>query len=400
MKHLPVLFLVVLLNFAAFGQDKFVPGFYVTNANDTVSGFIEYKANYNKGLKFRQQLKSPVTRLKIMEVKAFGFSDGSIYERVDVPLEDFSSSPLFVRVLVKGQLDLLSYKGNLFIGSDKKGRFKLAKGKSSSSTEGLKNYQKNTGIFNILFQDCKVVKDEAQHAKVNMSRLTELLKAYHTCVGASHHDYEARRAARSVRFGFFAGYNNSNLSFGDPIYVRNSEYLGDSNFPSSAQPSFGVMVLFPGREPSGILAIETNLIYTKADFKATSIYTNEDLSGYFIKQTSITTIDYSRLTVNAGLRITGRSNQVNPYVRFGLAYNTFLSMKADVKQTTEINSSIEEEDQKLSITKTSPGFGFGGGFKIKVKGNKALFLDVNYEYSYISYSGKITGLSGRIGFLF
>jgi hypothetical protein len=399
-KLLTTLFLGQILSFGVFAQDKFLSGFYVTNLGDTVQGLIEYRAHYRNDLKFRSHVNSPIETITTDEIKAFGFSSGSLYERLTFSLEGFPSTPIVVKVLVKGQLNLFASQSQLIIGSDSAGHFKLMKGKSSNGSEALKNYQKNTGIFNILFQDCPAVKDAAQHSKISERRLIKLLKSYHQCRGASHRAFQPVTAKSSSRFGVFAGQNIANLSFGETKDLENSGYLHNSNFSPSKQFSFGMLALFSARDPSPVVAIETGLRFTKADFKATSVYLKEDIADYYIKETSITTIDYSRLTATAGLRITGRSNKVNPFINFGLSYNVFLSMKANVNQTTQINSSTEEKNEILEFSKGAPGFWVGGGVKLKVASNKSVFLDVNYESSAVSYSGKITVFGTRLGLLF
>ena len=397
-KLLTVLFLI--LSFETFAQNRFFPGFYVTHAGDTVAGFIEYKSNYGRGPKFRKELKSSGTQLLADDIKAFGFSSGSLYERVSLSLDAFPSTPTIVKVLVKGELNLFAYQGRLIMGSENKGHFRFAKGKSSNGEEAMKSYQKNTGVFNMLFHDCPAVKEASQHTKVSERKLIELLAAYHRCRDVSHQTFKTKTLNRSSRFGLFGGQNISNLTFGPPHDIKNSSYLHNSHFASSKQLSFGMLALFSAREPSPIMAIETGLRFTTDDFKATSVYLVDDIAGYYIKETSITTIDYSRLTATTGLRITGRSNKVNPFINFGLSYNVFLSMKANVNQTTQINSSTEEKNETLEFSKGTPGFWVGGGVKLKLASNKSVFLDVNYESSSVSYSGKITVFGTRLGLLF
>ena len=400
--RLPAIFLFnACLVLTAFGQDKFAQGFYVTNEGDTVKGYIQYKESYYHGFVFRQQLKSSSIRFTIEQVKTFGFTFGNFYKRIEFSeKKDIPLTPIFVKVVVEGEVDLFVYDGNFLIGSEKLGRFRLAKGKASSEGEGIKSYQKNTGIFNMVFQDCPLVKEKAQKIPVSEGSLIGLLKEYHACRGMSYHEFHAEKTKHPNRFGFFAGESISSLSFGKPATFINESYLYNSDFGTSAKPSFGLIALFSGRKPSSIVAIQSELVYTKASFSGTWAYEDNDLAGYSIKQTSITTIDYSRLSLFGGLRLTGRSNQLNPYGSFGLSYHSFLSMKSNVNQTTEINSSVEVKNFEVLSSNGSVGFWVGGGLKKKISGRSALFLDVNYEYSPISNSGRVTVLTSRIGFLF
>src|SRR5687768_14589235 len=104
-KLLITLFLGQILSFGVFAQDKFLSGFYVTNPGDTVQGLIEYRAHYRNDLKFRSHVNSPIEIITTDEIKAFGFSSGSLYERLTFSLEGFPSTPIVVKVLVKGQLN-------------------------------------------------------------------------------------------------------------------------------------------------------------------------------------------------------------------------------------------------------------------------------------------------------
>jgi len=83
-----------------------------------------------------------------------------------------------------------------------------------------------------------------------------------------------------------------------------------------------------------------------------------------------------------------------------VAAQTFLSIHSHVHKVTEINASVEEEDSELSNDKGSFAVWAAVGLKMKVSGNKAFFVDVNYENSYVSNSGRIVGVAPRIGFVF
>jgi hypothetical protein len=83
-----------------------------------------------------------------------------------------------------------------------------------------------------------------------------------------------------------------------------------------------------------------------------------------------------------------------------VAGQRFLSLKSNVHQTTVINSSAEEEDFELPIADNSFAVWASTGIKKNISGRRALFLDVNYESSFLSNSGKISVLAVRAGFMF
>ncbi len=400
MRPLTIFFFSIFLFSRAFAQDKFGPGFYVTNTSDTVRGYIEFKGDYDQGFEFRSQLKSSSQSLSMDRVKSFGFTSGNGYDRVEnINTKDLPSTPIVVKVVVSGEVNLVMYHGRYIIGSDQRGRFMLVQEKTASSSQALKNYQTNTGIFNILLQDCPAAKEEAQKVTIDEEKLIELLKLYHTCRALPYREFPSTELKRTNHLGFFAGQTISNLSFGAPSTFVNESYLYNSDFAASSQPTFGITALFGGKGPSSKLSIQSELVYTKANFNASYTYAG-NVGGYDINQTSVTTVDYSRLSLLAGLRITGRSNTLNPYFSFGLAAQRFLSLNASVHQTTKLNTSVEVKDTDLGMSKSSFAVWAGAGIKKKTSGNKALFLEVNYENSFVSNSGKITALAVRLGFMF
>jgi hypothetical protein len=301
---------------------------------------------------------------------------------------------------VTGEIDLFASNDQYYIASEKRGRFQLAQGKAVDQGQALKNYQTNTGIFNILFQDCPSVREAAQKVTLSEENLISLISSYHTCRGVPHKEFPSKKGKRDNHLGFFAGQSISTLFFGEPnTFAKGQSYLYYSNFAASTQPTFGLTALWGGRGPSSILSIQSELIYTKANYSA-SYMVDESIPNYDIKQTYATTVDYSRLSLLAGLRITGRSNTMNPYFSFGLATQRFLSMNLHVHQTIEVNSSIEIRDYELPVSDGSFAVWTAAGVKKKILRDKFLFLDVNYESSYISYSARITALSLRAGFMF
>lgn len=396
-----ILCLCAVVSNYAVAQDKFGSGYYVTDSPDTVRGLIQYAPKYTRGFAFRSTAKSTTQRFTTDGVKAFGFTAGANFVRIDYAKEKgLPPAPIFVNVLMAGDIDLMIYQRTYLIGSEQKGRFELVDAKTSSETQAMKNYQANTGAFNILFQDCPAVKETAQKVAIRQKPLIDLLEAYHLCRDLPYKVIRTNKTRSAHQFGFFAGESFSTLSYGKSTTFVKSSYLYNTKFGKSAQPTFGLIALFAGRQPSPMLALQSELVYSKANFTGTYIYVNEDLANYYIKQTTVTTLEYSRLALRGGLRITARASTLHPYFSLGAAAQTFFAIHSHVHQVTEINVSIEDEDSELSIDKGSFAVWTAAGLKMMISGNKALFVDANYENSYISNSGRIEGVAVRIGFMF
>jgi len=401
------IFIPIMLTFSgAIAQEKFGEGYYVTNTSDTTHGYIEYKTKYRDRIKFRSASKAAIQTLPIAQVKAFGFTSGKTYRRVEYSSKtNLPASPIFVRPIIQGEVELFEYQGKIFIGSENKGRFELDGKKSSSSTDAMRSYQKNTGAFNILFQDCLAVKEVAQKTSVSEDNLVNLLRSYYECRDLPYQQYKSKKLKPMTSLGFFAGYSTASLTIGKPTEISETAYLYNSNFGPSSNPTFGIIALLGGRSPSPIISFQGGLSFTKASHQATWTYADDDFAGYSISETSVTAVKYSQLSVSAGVRLTGRSNTVNPYVSFGLAGHHFLSLEESVNQTTTINNIVvEEENFKLGMAKSSLAVLASAGLKKKILGNKALFAEANYENSYVSInapkSAKISSIALRVGLMF
>lgn len=392
-------FLLGTMVLCASAQDKFAPGFYVNQAGDTIRGLIQYQHNYGNGFTFRPELKSKSQLFTPANVKSFGFSKGKVFESVSVSIWKSPKVQVFVNVLLTGEVELYSYQRQYIIGSDSKGHFSLIKGKSTNDAEALRNYQANTGTFNILLQDCPAVKENAQKTAITNSKLLELLKAYHQCRNLPYKEIKPAPIRRASSIGFFAGQAFSSLSFDDPEVFENSSYLSNARFGTSSNVTFGFMALIGSRHPSSVVALETGLAYTSGSFDGTFVFTR-NLGGYDIRQTSVTSLEYKRLSINCGIRLTARGNKFHPYLSFGVAGQPFISMKSNVNQTTIINSSEEVENFELNTGSASFSLWAAAGLKMDLPSGHGLFIDLNYDVASVSNAGTLTTFAPRVGFFF
>ena len=316
MKFFPALFFVTVIFSQANAQDRFSKGYYVTNNADTVYGYIEYRSVYRKDVSFRSGPKARLQRLTAKEVAAFGFDTGSAYVRVNHPSKDnLAGDSIFVQPIVHGEIELYSYDGKMVIGSDKKGRFALGK-KTSNATEAVKNHQSNAVAFNVVFQDCPRVRAEAQNAPITKEAIVNLVASYHDCRGLSYTEAKAVKEKRMINVGFFAGLYSPSLSIG-PWADDKKEDAYEMKFQNASSATFGFTALFGPRSPSPILTFQTGLAFAKGEHQGKWTYTfSPQANGRIIQQTRIVSVDYSRLTVNAGARFSVRSNVLNPYFSF------------------------------------------------------------------------------------
>lgn len=265
-------------------------------------------------------------------------------------------------------------------------------------------------MFNILFQECPTVKNEAQNVQVGEENLVKLIASYHNCRGISYNHINTKAAKRMFDIGFFVGQRMSSLSFTGGDENNSVAYLGNTNFNTSSLPTFGIVSLVGGKSPSSVLSFQSGISYSQGKHLGTSTFKTEDFGGYDITQISTTHLNYSVLSLSAGLRMTMRSNKINPYVSGGVSMQKLLSLEEGVHQTTTINASVEEEEFSLGIDKeqTYGNLWAAAGVKKKVGKDMGVFAECNIDFmtlvtsqtNAININSNIMGTSIRVGLLF
>lgn len=249
-------------------QDKYGPGYYLANGIDTVRGFVEYRSNYNYRFKFKKNLKEESKTYTIDEVSQFGLDYGITYNKLDFAPDDLATKPVFAQIIIQGDITLYRYQGRLFVDGGEKKKFLLAKGKAGNTDEVQKNYQKNTGIFNILFLDCPAVKDAALKSTINTTTVSNLLIDYYYCKNRPYTKL-ANTKKKQVKYGVFVGLPSPSLSYGNT--TGRFVYLERSTFNITEQsPSFGLIRINRGRQVSSIFSLQQELHFWKTSIEGSS----------------------------------------------------------------------------------------------------------------------------------
>ncbi len=106
-----LLLILMLLLFESKAQTNFKRGYYITNSNDTIRGFIEYRSEDRNGkiCVFKTTLEKEVPR-QFYPKDILGYAIVNNYyeshQFVDKKLNEVSS---FFKVIVRGKLSLLKY---------------------------------------------------------------------------------------------------------------------------------------------------------------------------------------------------------------------------------------------------------------------------------------------------
>jgi hypothetical protein len=381
----------------SFGQKKYGPGYYVSNNGDTVKGFIEYRYNYNYSFLFRSTPREKSDKITIDDALAFQLDGGNAYQKLDFALGDLSDKPVFAQTIILGAINMYSYQGRLFVDGGGPNKFRMAKPKAKTTEETKKYYQQNVGYFNILFQDCPAVRTDAATVAISSKRLTDLITRYHQCrqIPFSH---VAARQRKRINFGVSLGVAASKIKYrliDDP----NVSYLGRSSFQDSpTSPSIALQFISRGRKLASVFSMQQELIFSNASFVGSS-NANWEGGGYEFTETSSTVIKYSKVDYRVGVRITGRSNVLNPYAAVGVAVPLILSVESKSDVTFQINDDV----QSRVVTPVAAGLSsvwVSLGISKPVGVKQHLFAEITSENGNLGNGGAYTTLSSRIGFLF
>jgi hypothetical protein len=389
------LFVLFIFNYAV-AQDKFGSGFYVNHEGDTVRGFVEYRYHYNYEFTFRSTLKGDSRTFTVDEVNHFGLDRGNKYHKIDFALGDLSPKPVFAQMLFEGDIDLYRYQGTLFIDGGGSNRFQLASRKGKNTEDATKYLQKNTGYFNILFQQCPTVAAEAAKITISSDALVYLLTNYHDCKNVPYVDH-SKKGKKQINFGLSVGMGMPSIKY---TSTSIGDYLAQTNFgPSPNSPAIGIHFISRGRKPSSVIALQQELLFSKASFSGSS-YTTWEGAGYKFTQTSTTVIKYSKLDYKIGLRLTARSNVINPYFSIGLAMTKFLNNQSKSDITFQINDDIKERVENPIPSYSVPGAWASLGLSKKVGLKHQIFFDFMAENTYLENNGNCNTLYFRFGFLY
>ena len=134
-----------------FGQDKFLPGYIVTNENDTIYGQVlnGIDSELAFGISFTDTIpNSKITKYQVSELTGFGFSNGRRFDRVNIINENDSLSSVFAKKVLTGEIDMWVWRKSgrnpdIFLRNNGNGRVAhLFKGEDTIISENGKDYKK------------------------------------------------------------------------------------------------------------------------------------------------------------------------------------------------------------------------------------------------------------------
>lgn len=379
-----VLFLFMLHQLQ--GQTNFIPGFVITNENDTLHGWINYRSDARNAKKceFKDHEKAPVQEFLPSSIKAYRFNDHKFYVSRNV-LSEGKEIPVFLEFLVNGISDLYYYSnsnGPHYL-IEKEGQLVELTDRVHYVDNNGKEYttksKKYIGQLKIAFADCQALYPIINKARLDDKSLMEVTRQYHqyVCEGDKCIIYEKKLPVIKLRAGAFASLNGSMLAFKEHPTYQNMD------FNKAVYPTAGLLLNTSLPRISEKLSIELSGEYGQAYFYGTDIHpAKTDFEEVHLH--------LDMIKAKAGIKYTYPKGKLRPTVLVG--GNLIKPIKPDGRR---IVNDLVESTVDTYILRDVPfpssllGASMALGIDYQPRSSWTSYVKLGYDYS-VGYMGVIS----------
>lgn len=230
-KKLSLIFLLSVSVFFINAQENYVPGYIITNAGDTISGFIDFRTDAMNAAKcsFKSQENAVGTIYSPGDILSYRFiPDGKYYVSHDVKIGD-QTQKIFLEYLVQGMVDLFYCRiGELkyFFWQEDGQMIEITKNPDRIDDNKIVKDNKYKGVISYYFRDYPTIRENIKKMDFDQKSFIKMAKLYHdkTCTtGEECIIYENKNPDKSyldLKFMAYAG-----LQFGTYTMIcQNDKY--------------------------------------------------------------------------------------------------------------------------------------------------------------------------------
>ena len=370
MKKILVLFITLHLFAMLYSQSNYKPGYIITNQQDTITGWINFRtdANNQKQCEFKQNLELAAKTYLPGDIAGYRFiEEGKYYVSKEIQLNE-TSQKVFLEYLVKGIMNLYYYSDEVdyYFFENQDGKMEFIS-QRPERVENLTAYKDNKykGQVRYLFRDYQPIAQKTDKLEFNQKSMINVVKEYHNEVcttGEScivfqneHPDDKGMR----LKFSAYTGLQLSNYIFFYPniIYVNGSRNNATAT-ESNISPILGVQVnvINPRWSNSFSFQLDASLSQFKGNIPTRFLRYNNS-------EGIITSYEALATSVRMGVKYTHQSmRKISPTAEAGIACS-FLS----------------ENKKVLKHTLYGYYLAVGVDYKIRSNTNQAIFIRLVYE---------------------
>ncbi len=377
-----ILFVLITFTFFQniFSQTDFRKGFIISNKNDTINGFIDYRegARKYKICDFKEFENQSVISYEPNQIKGYRYlNDKNFVSKVFVK-NDQSKEKVFFEVLVKGKVTLYKYQVAYYIQKNGEKYHELKNDFVKVEQDG-KEYHKYTNrhiaALSYLLADCPSIKEKINTIEIRERELTELIELYNVCIDDTSISFKEKKPWFKAHIGLSLGMNTSKINFSsDQQGVI--EYL-TSDFDSANSIMPGLYFDFLSPRINERIAFHVGVFFLTTTYKSYSI-----LESNHVTVRNDVLIELKQLKIPLGFRYTFPERNFTPYFNIGVSNTLHLDSSSSWIMERERNNVVETfEGEALDIGKGQIGFWGGIGVKKSVSNKLSGFLELRYEHT-------------------
>ena len=403
MRHNKTLLLIffILLSLNALAQINLRPGYIVTNTNDIIHGYIDFRTDMRNAHQctFKDPETNITTTYQPGEIYAYRFTDDGKYYVTRTVTIDNTPRTLFLEYIIQGIISLYYYPGDktyFFFEMENGNMVEISKQDHKEiTTEGGKTgYVRDiryVGILKYIFSKSRQVEKKVSESSFDKFTLQNLTKQYHYDVcetGQECITFESLKDKKYIKLSYTlsAGAKFHNFSFGEIYYLRTMNPL--KSFSPSVGLELGLAIPRWSRIVGANISVDISKLAGERDQLPTA-------GSYYKLKVEAIVIDNQ-----IGIRFNPFNSKVRPYIEGGY-YQTYLAgLSVDAFAQRYEGNAVKEH--KVNYADDIPNFlmGFYGkvGIDIPLKKHKLSICGYHQQAKSDDTKLKTTGVSA--GFTF
>lgn len=362
-------------------QSDYRQGYIIKNNNDTIFGYIDYRADISNSKKcyFVKELGGEVNEYMPGEIFGYRFEDSKYYITKTIELNK-EKRTIFIEFLLKGIVDLYYYvdeKGDHYFIDNKKGEFveltssdqilyKQEFGRTGyMTTTYLSKTNKHRGILRYLFADQKSLQNKIDKMDLNRNSLIQISKDYHnlSCKDYSCIVYEKPVTNPKIHVAILYTGNYTQFKMHKP---------SGASFPRVLNHSVGVL-----------FSIKNKGEHTRFNFDIEARIGIREFYGSYNPGT-VYKFDIKQSYINSAylIKYTYPKRAVRPIVYGGLTIGYIFNNDLETEYLKDVPSNFR---QKL-VYNVFTGYVVGAGVQFKLI-KKQTFVNFQYALNYSKLDG-------------
>ena len=405
-----LLILLLAASATISAQSNFKQGYIITNQNDTIDGWIDYRTDYvnSERCKFRKTLDDVDTFYLPGEISGYRFTEeGKFYVSDEIEIEG-TKKQVFLEYLLQGIVSLYHYS-NIYILQDEKGERHLI-----SKSEAIETYKKNStvryskedtkymGHLKYLLRQSDNAVKKSDKIEYKSKDIIDLVKTYHDDVCTSGEQCVVFETKEDKKYTLFRS-----SVYGGFLYNRfklNEQHFGKLGDPiNSYMPVIGAQLNASVPRWAKALSLQLDVALSGMNGETEGEYKLEP--GYLEKHKY--EFDAITLITRFGPKYTfgNADSRIQPIIEGGV--NLFSILSCSNTYTVEYDQRyipiVEKKDYRLP-NRVCVGAYLGTGFDYLLKNNKAVIVRLSYDYNetYYTHSKSDTfhNISCKVGYTF